>query len=207
MTDWRDLTLESMPNWPLRYQLAGCLGLLGLLSLVFWHWSIQALIEQEHALQAQARTLRAQLNQQRVQAALLPEWAERTGQMAALYRQQAARLPGKSAWPQVLAEIEALSVAAGVTLQHLRWGKRETHPWYSVQPLRFAWQGDYDSAGTLFARLASMRWLLVVSELTMQPVDGQSAELRVTGSAYLYQMPLPSGDPMQGDGQEQEVRQ
>ncbi|MEL6116195.1 type 4a pilus biogenesis protein PilO [Photobacterium sp. SP02] len=204
MTDWRDLTLESMPNWPLRYQLAACLGLLGMLSLVFWHWSIKAVIEQQHELQEQVLSLRAQLTRQRTQAELLPEWSARADQMMAIYRQQSARLPDKSAWPQVLAEIETLSVEAGVALQHLRWGKRENHPWYSVQPLRFAWQGDYDSAGTLLARLASMHWLLVVNELTIQPVDGQSAELRVTGSAQLYQMPVPPGGPILTDDQGQE---
>lgn len=207
MTDWRDLTLETMPGWPLRYQLVVCLGLLGLLILLFWHWSIKALLQQHHDLQAQAQSLMAQLTRQRTQAALLPEWSERTGKMMALYRQQAARLPDQSAWPQVLADIETLSVEAEVTLQHLRWGKRENHQWYSVQPLLFAWQGDYGSAGTLLARLASMHWLLVVNELTMQPADGQSDELRVTGSAHLYQMPVPSGDSILADDPELEVRQ
>lgn len=204
MTDWRDLTLESMPNWPLRYQLAACLGLLVILCLLSWHWSIKALIQQQHGLQDQARSLRAQLTRQRTQAELLPDWAARTDKMMTLYRQQSARLPDTSVWPQVLADIEALSVEAGVALQHLRWGKRENHPWYSVQPVRFAWQGSYDSSGTLLARLASMHRLLLVNELTMQPVDRQSAELRVTGSAHLYQMPVPSGDPILTDDQRQE---
>ncbi|MCG2837060.1 type 4a pilus biogenesis protein PilO [Photobacterium sp. WH77] len=207
MTDWRDLTLESIPGWPLRYQLVACLGGLGMLSLVFWHWSIKAVIQQEYELQEQARSLRTQLAWQRTQAELLPEWSARTDKMMALYRQQSARLPDKSAWPQVLAEIEILSVDADVALQHLRWGKSENHQWYSVQPLHFEWRGDYDSSGTLLAGLASMRWLLVVNELTMQSVDGQSTELRVTGSAHLYQIPEPSGDTILTDEQRLEMHQ
>ncbi|KKD00037.1 type 4a pilus biogenesis protein PilO [Photobacterium halotolerans] len=206
MTDWRDLTLESMPVWPLRYQLVACLVLLVMLNLVVWQGSITGVIRQYHGLQAQARTLQTQYDQQRSQADLLPDWSERAAKMQAGYRLQLARLPAQSDWPQVLADIETLSVETGVVLHALRWGNSENHDWYSVQPLHFEWQGSYASSGALLARLASMHWLLVVNELTMEPLERRSDVLQITGSARLYQISQALVGAVPTDDKKQEKR-
>ncbi|KDM90602.1 type 4a pilus biogenesis protein PilO [Photobacterium galatheae] len=187
MTDWRDLTVETLPDWPLRYQVVACLlAHVVVLTLGQW-WLLSPLQVQRSQLTLQVSALEGQVRHQQVKADSLPELQAQTQQLQAEYRQQQRRLPGAAEWMTVLHDIQSAGTRSGVQLQGLKWQKSQVHEAFVIQPVQFELSGSYVAIGQFFAMLAAKQWLLVVETLEIQPDAQVPGLLKAQGLAQLYQ--------------------
>ncbi|UTM57555.1 type 4a pilus biogenesis protein PilO [Photobacterium sp. CCB-ST2H9] len=186
MTDWRDLTLETLPDWPLRYQLVVCLLVMVAVVIAGKWWLLSPLQAQQLQLSAQESVLRSQIRHQQTIAGSLPQLQVQTQQLQTDYRHQAMRLPGQAAWTTVLGDIELESRRSGVRLHGLNWQQNQQYDWYAMQPVQFELSGSYAAVGQFFAQMAAKSWLLIMDELEIQPDEQVPGELRVQGTAQLY---------------------
>lgn len=186
MTDWQQLELDEMPDWPLPAQVLVALFVAGLIIAAgAWYWAVPKLDGLER-LKEQEYELRQQLVRRANQVAALPTVREQVEILQTRYQQVVKQLPEEDELSSLLASVNDIGVSNGLDFQRIEWASRVEHPLYFELPLKINVEGHYEDIGRFSADIARLPRIVSLKDIDLRWSDSQQNRLLFKVSATTY---------------------
>ncbi|MGF1680982.1 type 4a pilus biogenesis protein PilO [Photobacterium minamisatsumaniensis] len=188
MTDWRDLELDEITEWPLIAQcVIAALLAVALSAAGYWYWIIP---EHEELLQIkQTETdLRQQLVRRANQVAALPKVRQQIEVLEGRYQFVVKQLPEEDELASLLANVNDIGIRNGLEFQRIEWASRIEHELYYEFPMSIVLTGKYEDIGLFVEDIAKLSRIVTLKNIGLERSDrkGQQALLSLKVSATTY---------------------
>lgn len=197
MTEWQDLELDEIADWP---RLPQCLAAL-VLALVlagagYWFWLTPAQADLAR-LKQQESELYQQLVLRANQAAALPLIRQQLTALGGRYQQVVQQLPEEKELASLLSGINDIGIRNGLDFQRIEWAPMEEHPLFFELPISIELTGSYEEIGQFAAAVAALSRIVTLNDfkldLVSQPSSSVVLKLTVSASTYRFKSPQQGG--------------
>ncbi|MGF1699926.1 type 4a pilus biogenesis protein PilO [Photobacterium makurazakiensis] len=198
MTDWRDLELDEITEWPFIAQCVVAALLAMALSLAgYWYWVIPL---QDELLQIkQTETdLRQQLVRRANQVAALPKVKQQIEVLEGRYQFVVKQLPEEDELASLLANVNDIGIRNGLEFQRIEWASRIEHELYYEFPMSIVLTGKYEDIGLFVEDIAKLSRIVTLKNIELERSDrkGRQALLSLKVSATTYRFKVSVKGPV-----------
>lgn len=193
MSDWQDLELDEIANWPLMPQclVASLLALL-LGAAGYWYW-LTPLQEELVQLRQTESELRAVLVRRSNQVAALPTVRQQVDELRQRYQYVIKQLPEEKELASLLGGINDNGIRNGLEFQRIEWAPRVEHQLYYELPINIALTGRYEDIGKFAASIAQLSRIVILNDFELRLLEQHHREeklsLAVSASTYRFKAP------------------
>ncbi|WP_299016867.1 type 4a pilus biogenesis protein PilO [uncultured Photobacterium sp.] len=197
MSDWQDLELDEITEWPLLPQCVVAMLLAILLGGAgYWYWLIPQQGELEQLKQTEYE-LCSQVVRRASQVAALPEVRLQVEALKERYQQVIKQLPEESELASLLSGVNDIGVRNGLDFQRIEWAPRVEHPLYYELPINIELTGSYQDIGKFAASVAKLSRIVTLNDFELKLI-GQQGErealsLKVQANTYRFKAPKAKG--------------
>ncbi|MGF1730642.1 type 4a pilus biogenesis protein PilO [Photobacterium kasasachensis] len=193
MSDWQDLDLDEITEWPLIPQCAVALFLaLAMGTAGYWYW-LTPLQEELTQLKHTERELRQQVGKRASQVAALPKVRDQIEALEERYQYVVQQLPEEEELASLLSGVNDIGVRNGLEFQRIEWGPRREHPLYYELPINIALTGRYVNIGQFAESVAKLSRIVTLNDFDLvflrQHQNQETLSLKVSASTYRFKAP------------------
>ncbi|ELR63939.1 Type IV pilus biogenesis protein PilO [Photobacterium marinum] len=190
MSDWQNLELDEIAEWPLLPQCVMALLLaLVLIMVVGWYWLIP-LQDELGQLKNRESELHSQLVYRANQIAAMPEVKEQVAALRSRYQKVIKQLPEESELANLLAAVNDIGVRNGLVFQRIEWAPRVGHSLYYELPMNIELTGEYEYIGEFVASVANLSRIVTLNDFELR-LTGQQGTLSLKVLAKTYRFKAP----------------
>ncbi len=187
-TQWNELELDEITDWPLIPQIVVLLVVSCLLVAAgYWYF---VLPEKTHLmnLKRTESELRSQFVQRANQVSALPEVKGQLDELNLRYAEVLEQLPEESELATLLADINDIGVSNGLSFQRIQWAPRIEHGLYYELPIQLELSGGYEEIGRFTADIAHLSRIVTLSDFKLSVVKqvGKKVTLSLSVKAKTY---------------------
>ncbi|MGF1760209.1 type 4a pilus biogenesis protein PilO [Photobacterium sagamiensis] len=188
MSDWHDLDLDEITDWPIIPQLVVVLFLALIVAAAgYWYW-LTPLQNELVTLKQQEVELRARFTNRVTQVAALPTVKKQIEELERRYHMVINQLPVEKELASLLSGINDIGIRNGLEFQRIQWAPRIERRWYYELPLNMQLTGSYEQIGQFAASIAKLPRIVTLKDFDLKVVEqkGQQEALSLTVSASTY---------------------
>lgn len=185
---WNELELDEISDWPLLPQCLVLLLLSAILSVAgYWYFVLPEKENLVH-LKNTEMDLRSQFVRRANQVSALPEVKKQLDELNVRYAEVLEQLPVESELGTLLADINDIGVANGLSFQRIQWAPRIEHGLYYELPIQLELTGGYEEIGRFTADIAHLSRIVTLSDFNLSLVkqSGNTAVLSLSVKAKTY---------------------
>ncbi|MDO6499338.1 type 4a pilus biogenesis protein PilO [Photobacterium sanguinicancri] len=197
MSQWQDLELDEILEWPFGPQCVVLVLIAGLLSGGgYWYWQQPLNDELEHLKQTEIE-LRTKISNRAAQVAALPKMQAQVEELNRRYQQVIKQLPEEDELASFLAGVNDVGVRNGLDFQRIEWAPTREDQWYYELPINMEVTGNYQQMGRFASSVAKLSRIVTLKDIDLSVVsltpDEQILSLRVSASTYRFKPPTETG--------------
>ncbi|MDX1302592.1 type 4a pilus biogenesis protein PilO [Photobacterium sp.] len=188
MSDWHDLDLDEITDWPIIPQSVVVLFLALVVAAVgYWYW-LTPLQHELVSLKQQEMALRVKLIDRAAQVAELPTLKKQIEELEQRYHTVINQLPVEKELASLLSGINDIGIRNGLEFQRIQWAPRIELQWYYELPLNMQLTGSYEEIGQFAASIAKLSRIVTLKDFDLKVVEqtGQQETLSLKVSASTY---------------------
>ncbi|OAN17059.1 fimbrial protein [Photobacterium jeanii] len=197
MSQWQDLELDEILDWPLAPQ---CVVLVLIAALLtgggYWYWQ-QPLNDELEQLKQTELQLRMQISARAAQVAALPTMQSQVEELNRRYQQVIEQLPEEDELASFLAGVNDVGVRNGLEFQRIEWAPIREDQWYYELPINMEVSGSYEQMGHFAASIAKLSRIVTLKDLDLsvlsQTPEQDTLSLKVSASTYRFKPPVDDG--------------
>ncbi|MCW8329640.1 type 4a pilus biogenesis protein PilO [Photobacterium sp. SDRW27] len=193
MSDWQDLELDEITEWPVVPQsvvvilLALILGAAGC-----WYWLIPLQDELADLKQTESE-LRTQVIRRASQVAALPTVRLQVEELKDRYQHVIEQLPEEKELASLLSGVNDIGIRNGLEFQRIEWAPRVEQPLYYELPINIALTGRYEDIGKFAAAVAKLSRIVTLNDFDLKLLEQsqpqETLSLKVSASTYRFKAP------------------
>ena len=203
MSNWQDLELDEITEWPLQAQalVAGLFAIL-IAAVGYWYWLSPMQDELERFKQTEVE-LRQQLVRRANQVAALPKVKQQIEELKDRYQHVVEQLPEEEELASLLADVNDIGIRNGLEFQRIEWAPRVEHPLYFELPISIVLTGKYEDIGKFSADIAHLPRIVTLNDIDLERTKntrrGNTARtvertellsLKVSATTYRFKAPV-----------------
>ncbi|MGF1713441.1 type 4a pilus biogenesis protein PilO [Photobacterium chitinilyticum] len=193
MSDWQDLDLDEITEWPLMPQCAVAFVLaLVLGGLGYWYW-LTPLQEELVALKQKESELRSLVGVRASQVAALPTVRLQVKELEKRYQYVVEQLPEEKELASLLSGVNDIGLRNGLEFQRIEWGPTINKSLYYELPINIALTGRYENIGKFAESVARLSRIVTLTDfdlvLVRQQQNQETLSLKVSASTYRFKAP------------------
>lgn len=185
--DLRDLNVERVGWWSLRFKTLVALLLVGVLLIMGYGLHLQSPIDRLAQQREVEVTLKTEFASKATQAAGLEAWLMHLRELETAFSGLLQQLPSQAEVPGLLDEVSRLGLTSGLLIEHIQWSPEELQPFYAELPLKMVLVGGYHDLGLFVSSLASLPRIVTLHDFALAPLnESGDGQLRMTLLAKTY---------------------
>ncbi|KXI24029.1 type IV pilus inner membrane component PilO [Photobacterium sanguinicancri] len=197
MSQWQDLELDEILEWPFGPQCVVLVLIVALLSGGgHWYWQ-QPLNDELEQLKQTEIELRTKISNRAAQVAALPKMQAQVEELNRRYQQVIKQLPEEDELASFLAGVNDVGVRNGLDFQRIEWAPTREDQWYYELPINMEVTGNYQQMGRFASSVAKLSRIVTLKDIDLSVVsltpDEQILSLRVSASTYRFKPPTETG--------------
>ncbi|OZS43654.1 type 4a pilus biogenesis protein PilO [Photobacterium sanguinicancri] len=197
MSQWQDLELDEILEWPFGPQCVVLVLIVALLSgSGHWYWQ-QPLNDELEQLKQTEIELRTKISNRAAQVAALPKMQAQVEELNRRYQQVIKQLPEEDELASFLAGVNDVGVRNGLDFQRIEWAPTREDQWYYELPINMEVTGNYQQMGRFASSVAKLSRIVTLKDIDLSVVsltpDEQILSLRVSASTYRFKPPTETG--------------
>ncbi|MDD9175721.1 fimbrial protein [Aliivibrio finisterrensis] len=187
MSDWRDLELDEITEWPLLPQLLVIVILCFVVQgMGYWFW-IKPMIQDIEQLKQKELSLKSTVKYKYNQVAAMPKMENQLNELNLRYEFLAQQLPAQKELASMLSGINQVGIQNKLTFTRIDWGERQNKAFLYKLPLNIELTGQYHDIGSFSEAMADLPRIVSLENIDMQRVSTESSTLHFRVMAYTYQ--------------------
>ncbi|PQJ88185.1 type IV pilus inner membrane component PilO [Aliivibrio sifiae] len=187
MTDWRELDLDEITEWPLIPQLLMILLLCVFVQAAgYWFW-LQPIMEDTEQLKRDEISLKTTVKYKYNQVAAMPEMENQLNELNLRYEFLAQQLPAQKELASMLSGINQVGIQNKLTFTRIDWGEKQNQEFLYKLPLNIELTGQYHDIGSFSEAIADLPRIVSLENIDIQRVSRESSTLHFRVMAYTYQ--------------------
>lgn len=187
MSDWRDLELDELTEWPLLPQLLVILILCFFIQGIgYWFW-LQPMMKNIEQLKQEELTLKSSVQYKYNQVAAMPKMENQLNELNLRYEFLAQQLPAQKELASMLSGINQVGIQNKLTFTRIDWGEKQDQTFLYKLPLNIELTGQYHDIGSFSEAVADLPRIVSLENIDMQRVSTESSTLHFRVMAYTYQ--------------------
>ncbi|WP_064606130.1 type IV pilus inner membrane component PilO [Photobacterium sp. J15] len=193
MSDWQDLELDEIADWPLLPQSVVAILLLVMLAFAgHWFW-LTPMEDELNRLKQTETELRGQVRIRASQVAALPRVKQQVEELKGRYQKVVEQLPEESELASLLSGVNDIGIRNGLEFQRIEWAPRVGHPLYDELPMNIELTGGYEDIGEFVASVARLSRIVTLNDFELKLIGQQSNKeqlsLKVLAKTYRFKSP------------------
>lgn len=185
--DLRDLNVERVGWWSLRFKTLVALLLVGVLLIMGYGLHLQSPIGRLAQQREVEVTLKTEFASKATQAAGLEAWLMHLRELETAFSGLLQQLPSQAEVPGLLDEVSRLGLTSGLLIEHIQWSPEVLQPFYAELPLKMVLVGGYHDLGLFVSSLASLPRIVTLHDFALAPLnESGDGQLRMTLLAKTY---------------------
>ncbi|MGF1724567.1 type 4a pilus biogenesis protein PilO [Photobacterium nomapromontoriensis] len=186
ISDWKDLELDEITEWPVLAQLLVALILAGMIAAIGnWYW-LSPIQDDLARVKQTEQELRQQLIRRSNQVAALPVVKLQVEELQDRYQYVIEQLPEEEELASLLADVNDIGVRNGLAFQRIEWANSIDHPLYVELPISIELTGKYQDIGNFSADIASLSRIVSLNDIDLKRTDNKTEQLSLKVSATTY---------------------
>ncbi|KAB2823761.1 type 4a pilus biogenesis protein PilO [Aliivibrio finisterrensis] len=187
MSDWRDLELDEITEWPLLPQLLVIVILCFVVQgMGYWFW-IKPMIQDIEQLKQKELSLKSTVKYKYNQVAAMPKMENQLNELNLRYEFLAQQLPAQKELASMLSGINQVGIQNKLTFTRIDWGEKQNKAFLYKLPLNIELTGQYHDIGSFSEAMADLPRIVSLENIDMQRVSTESSTLHFRVMAYTYQ--------------------
>ncbi|MDD9155789.1 type 4a pilus biogenesis protein PilO [Aliivibrio sp. S4TY2] len=187
MSDWRDLELDEITEWPLLPQLLVIVILCFVVQgMGYWFW-IKPMIQDIEQLKQKELSLKSTVKYKYNQVAAMPKMENQLNELNLRYEFLAQQLPAQKELASMLSGINQVGIQNKLTFTRIDWGEKQNKAFLYKLPLNIELTGQYHNIGSFSEAMADLPRIVSLENIDMQRVSTESSTLHFRVMAYTYQ--------------------
>ncbi|QIL85730.1 type 4a pilus biogenesis protein PilO [Vibrio sp. HDW18] len=187
MTNWQELELDEITEWPLLPQLLVILLLMLLVQGAGYWFYLMPQQDQINALKQEEQTVKATLRIKANKVAALPQIQAQLDELKQRYDFLLRQLPVQKELASMLASVNQLGLDNSLTFTRIDWGERQNQAFLYRLPLNIELTGNYHDIGDFSQAIAQLPRIIHFDDIDWQRVSQESSTLHFRVRAYTYQ--------------------
>ncbi|MCP3697290.1 MAG: type 4a pilus biogenesis protein PilO [Aliivibrio sp.] len=187
MSDWRDLELDEITDWPLLPQLLVIVILCFVVQgMGYWFW-IKPMIQDIEQLKQKELSLKSTVKYKYNQLAAMPKMENQLNELNLRYEFLAQQLPAQKELASMLSGINQVGIQNKLTFTRIDWGEKQNKAFLYKLPLNIELTGQYHDIGSFAEAMADLPRIVSLENIDIQRVSTESSTLHFRVMAYTYQ--------------------
>lgn len=184
--EWQALDVKEAGQWPLLLKaLCGVLAFSMMLGGISW-WLVGEKRAELATAQRQEARLLSEYRRKAVEVAYLPDIQRQLATLEEQMEQMRDMLPTDAEIPSLLDSISDAAVENRLTIETIRLRPTTTQALYIEHPLDIQVRGGYHQLAQFAADISQKARIITQHDFTLEPVDQQGDELRLSLLARTY---------------------
>ncbi len=177
-----DITVESIKKLPVKQKAYILVGLLALISGLYWYLVYSPKTVELTGLVASLEKLQAELSESKAIAADLPKFKEEVERLNELLKKALLELPDKKEIPSLLTNISNLGTESG--LEFLRFKPLSEAPsgFYAKVPVEINVKGTFHEVATFFDKVSKLPRIVNITQVNMGGAKEEGGRIVLTTS-------------------------
>ncbi|PSW19233.1 fimbrial protein [Photobacterium sanctipauli] len=194
MTDWHELELDEMMEWPFAAQCVVAALLAAVLAVAgYWYW-ITPMQDELARVKLTEADLRQQLVRRANQVAALPKVRQQIEILEDRYQFVVRQLPEEEELASLLSSVNDIGVRNGLEFQRIEWASRVEHGLYFELPISIVLTGEYEDIGLFVEDIAKLSRIVTLKDIELKKPQGTEVKgqltLRVSATTYRFKAPV-----------------
>ena len=187
MSNWQELELDEITDWPLLPQsLVVCLLVIVLLAGGYWAF-VKPDKQRLNSLIAEEQKLKVMLKIKANKVAALPKLQAQLDELTHRYEYLLQQLPAQKELATMLASVNELRIDNNLTFTRIDWGKKQSEQFLYRLPLNIELTGAFHDIGSFAQAIATLPRIITFKDVTWQRVSQESETLHFRVRANTYQ--------------------
>ncbi|GAB7228742.1 MULTISPECIES: type 4a pilus biogenesis protein PilO [Vibrio] len=187
MSNWQELELDEITDWPLLPQsLVVCLLVIVLLAGGYWAF-VKPDKQRLNSLIAEEQKLKVMLKIKANKVAALPKLQAQLDELTHRYEYLLQQLPAQKELATMLASVNELGIDNNLTFTRIDWGKKQSEQFLYRLPLNIELTGAFHDIGSFAQAIATLPRIITFKDVTWQRVSQESETLHFRVRANTYQ--------------------
>ncbi|KMV30565.1 fimbrial protein [Photobacterium swingsii] len=202
MSQWQDLELDEIVDWPFAPQCVVLVLIAALLSGGgYWYWQ-QPLNQELERLKQTEMELRHKISNRTAQVAALPKMQAQVEELNRRYQQVIKQLPEEDELASFLAGVNDVGVRNGLEFQRIEWAPIREDKWYYELPINMEVTGNYQQMGRFASSVAKLSRIVTLKDIDLSVVsltpNEEVLSLKVSASTYRFKPPTENNEDEKG---------
>ena len=194
MTNFRDLDVDELLEWPLNAQLMVIVLVMVVIQVIGYGMYLSPKQEALEGLNQQELSLKSIVRIKANKVAALPQLQSQLDELAERYDFLLRQLPAQQELASLLASVNELGLEHGLTFTRIDWGEKQPQAFLYRLPLNIELTGSYHNIGDFSQAIATLPRIINVDDVDWQRVSQESSTLHFRVRAYTYQFKAEAGD-------------
>ncbi|NOH50418.1 type 4a pilus biogenesis protein PilO [Vibrio sp. SCSIO 43153] len=187
MSNWQELELDEITDWPLLPQSL-VVFLLVIVLLAGGYWAFVKPDKQRlNSLIAEEQKLKVMLKIKANKVAALPKLQAQLDELTHRYEYLLQQLPAQKELATMLASVNELGIDNNLTFTRIDWGKKQSEQFLYRLPLNIELTGAFHDIGSFAQAIATLPRIITFKDVTWQRVSQESETLHFRVRANTYQ--------------------
>ena len=187
MSNWQELELDEITDWPLLPQSLVVFFLVIVL-LAGGYWAFVKPDKQRlNSLIAEEQKLKVMLKIKANKVAALPKLQAQLDELTHRYEYLLQQLPAQKELATMLASVNELGIDNNLTFTRIDWGKKQSEQFLYRLPLNIELTGAFHDIGSFAQAIATLPRIITFKDVTWQRVSQESETLHFRVRANTYQ--------------------
>ncbi|MGR5213199.1 type 4a pilus biogenesis protein PilO [Vibrio rotiferianus] len=187
MTNWQELELDEITDWPLLPQsIVVCLLVIVLLTGGYWVF-VKPDKQRLNVLIAEEQKLKVVLKIKANKVAALPKLQSQLDELTHRYEYLLQQLPAQKELATMLASVNELGIDNNLTFTRIDWGDKQSEQFLYRLPLNIELTGTFHDIGSFAQAIATLPRIITFKDVTWQRVSQESETLHFRVRANTYQ--------------------
>lgn len=191
MSNWQDLELDEMMEWPAAAQgVVATLVAILVAAAGYWYW-LSPMQDELAVLKNKEAELKMQVIRRANQVAALPKIKAQIEILQDRYQQVVRQLPEEDELASLLADVNDIGVRNGLEFHRIEWAERVEHELYLELPISIELTGGYEDIGQFAADIAALPRIVLLKDITLVRDEEDDTLLTLNVSATTFRFKAP----------------
>ncbi|TMX68180.1 type IV pilus inner membrane component PilO [Vibrio rotiferianus] len=187
MSNWQDLELDEILDWPIVPQIFVIIVFAFLLQGMGYWFFLKSEGERLEQLVEEERRLKVMLKIKANKVAALPQLQSQLDELTTRYEYLLQQLPAQKELATMLASVNELGIDNNLTFARIDWGEKQPEHFLYRLPLNIELTGNYHDIGRFSQAIATLPRIITFQDVTWQRVSQESETLHFRVKASTFQ--------------------